>query len=69
MATGTVTLFWYVACCGLCLFVGGVATGLVIWGQRKDRKRREARRLAAEGSESHDRDAAPSRVDPDPPAR
>ena len=69
MATGTVTLFWYFACCGFSLFVASVAAGLVVLGQRSDRKRREARRLAAEAGGADGSEAPTRRVDPDPPAR
>lgn len=41
MATGTTTLLWYLACCGFVGFTLVVGGALVLYGERKRRKRRK----------------------------
>lgn len=40
MAGGTVTLLWYGLCFGFVALSVGIAIGLVLYGERADRKRR-----------------------------
>lgn len=46
MGSGSAALIWYFACAFAVAFITIVACGLVLFGRRKERKRREAR-LAA----------------------
>lgn len=43
MGTGTTTLLWYGLCCGMLALTVLIAAGLVLYGQRAGRQRREAR--------------------------
>jgi hypothetical protein len=39
MATGTVTLFWYVCCGAFTTFTIAIGWGLFVYGEREKRKR------------------------------
>lgn len=43
VGTGNITLYWYVLCCGFSGFVFVVASLLIVFGRRKERKAREKR--------------------------
>ncbi len=66
MATGTATFLWYFLCCFFTTVVIFVAMGLVVYGDRKNKKRRASARSANQARES---EAPETRVDPDGPAR
>ena len=48
MGTGSAGLIAYLVCIGFVAFVTIIGAGLVLYGRRSDRRKREARRLAAE---------------------
>ena len=50
MGTGSAGLIAYLVCIGFVAFVTIIGAGLVLYGRRSDRRKREARRLAAENT-------------------
>ena len=44
MGGGSTILFWYIACFGGVVFVGGIAGALFFWGRWEEKRRRKARR-------------------------
>lgn len=41
MGTGITTFLWYGLCFGVVVLAGAVAVGLVVWGNRREKRRRE----------------------------
>ena len=40
MGTGITTFLWYGLCGGVLLLIVGVAVGLFMWGERREKRRR-----------------------------
>ncbi|HJK94256.1 MAG TPA: hypothetical protein RMH85_13030 [Polyangiaceae bacterium LLY-WYZ-15_(1-7)] len=51
MGTGTITLWWYVACCGFVIFTGLTTALVIAYGNRKRRRARALRAAAREARE------------------
>lgn len=48
VGTGNITLYWYVICCGFSGFVFIIASLLIVFGRRKEKKAREKRLRAGD---------------------